>query len=136
LIDDTLLLGGGGYWLANGSDIREMAYGGVLAEYMVKPTRFMSLSARGLFGFGTTTLPVSVLVPVRGSRGGSPSTVRRFYPIYDDFVLAEPQGNVVFNVSSWMRLGLGASYRFVGWTSFGDRIGGVSGNFSVVLGSF
>lgn len=143
LIDDTLLIGGGVYWLANGSEARKMAYGGALVEYIAKPSNLIHVSVRGLVGVGTSTLSVEVtgfdggrrsFDRFRNDRGRGPE--RRLLLFRDDFVLAEPQANVFFNLARWVRLGLGASYRFIGATGLDDRLAGPSGNFSVVFGSF
>jgi len=146
LIDETLLIGGGFYWLSNGSDAREMAYGGALVEYIARPSKLIHVSVRGLVGAGTTTLGFDLQQPEReqfGSRGFDRFGDRRgrvpqhrVFLYYDDFFIAEPQANVFFNLAGWLRVGLGASYRFIGATEVGDRLKGVSGNISFVFGSF
>ena len=146
LIDQRLLIGGGFYWLANGSDARQMAYGGALLEYVLRPSKLVHLSVRGLVGAGSSTLGFDLQEPERERFGfhgfdrfgdhRGPVPERRGFLHYDDFFIAEPQANVFFNLAPWLRVGLGASYRFIGATEVGDRLKGVSGNLSVVFGSF
>lgn len=146
LLDVRLLVGGGLYWLANGSEARKMTYGGALVEYLARPTQRIHFSLRGLVGVGTSTLGFEL--PNRSAPRGGPGSFGRFSDRHgrgapervllfsDGFVVAEPQANVYFNLARWLRLGLGASYRFTGASELGDRLAGASGNFSVVLGSF
>jgi len=45
LSDERFFIGGAGYWLANGND-REMAYGGVVAQWLVWNSGRFGVSAR------------------------------------------------------------------------------------------
>jgi hypothetical protein len=65
MMDRTLFIGAGGYWLTNGSHDREMGYGGGVFEWLVHGDRRFGLSARALIGGGSATLTSTVTgVPV------------------------------------------------------------------------
>ena len=151
--EGALLVGGGGYWLANGSDDLEMAYGGLVLEWLARTDKRIGFGARGLVGGGTATVglrytdlfgPVALDgAPVRFGHGGmhgrhgiEPSNlVNRSYRVSENFFVAEPQANVLLNVTDWMRINAGVGYRFIGGTSFlEDRLSGVSGSIAVEFG--
>src|SRR4051812_14304209 len=48
MAEHTVLIGAGGYWLANGARDFEMAYGGPVVEWLVHGDRPIALCARGL----------------------------------------------------------------------------------------
>jgi hypothetical protein len=158
LTDRTILIGAGGYWLANG-DGRELAYGGAVVEWAVRGRERIGFAVRGLVGVGRATLESSLFgdlgdrdidVPRLFGRfgrrgqsfghggdlripvvGGSGFTVR----VEDTFLVAEPQVTFIWNAADWMRLNIGAGYRVVGATDwFGDRLNGASGSVSVQFG--
>jgi len=54
--DDTFFIGGGGYWLANQSHDREMAYGGLVVQWLAHTSNRFGYSAKGLVGAGRATL--------------------------------------------------------------------------------
>src|SRR5262249_59723254 len=56
LTDDTIFIGGAGYWLANGSHDRKMAYGGLVVQWLARANERVGFSAKGLFGGGQATL--------------------------------------------------------------------------------
>jgi hypothetical protein len=141
LTDDRLLIGGGGSWLANGSSDRELAYGGVVVEYRVFATERLGFGVRGLVGGGGATLTSTVAElggyrPTVDPRGGR-HAVR--YPDPDArvrfreyFFVAEPQLDVHFGVTPWLRLGGGVGYRLIGAADgFEDRLRGLSGSITV-----
>lgn len=65
MMDRTLFIGAGGYWLTNGSHDREMGYGGGVFEWLVHGDRRFGLSARALIGGGSATLTHTVTgIPV------------------------------------------------------------------------
>jgi hypothetical protein len=55
---------------------------------------------------------------------------------YDDgFFVAEPQANVLFNVTPKMRIGVGGGYRLIGGTYHADdRLRGATASVSVQFG--
>jgi hypothetical protein len=116
--DDTLLIGGGAYWLINGADDFELAYGGLLLGWNADRTGRIRFGARGLVGVGTATLGRNVFF----ARGGGREPMIRFgggrqpapapsgralpqsppisVPISDEFLVIEPQANVSRSISA------------------------------------
>jgi hypothetical protein len=144
LTDDRLLIGGAGYWLANGSADRKMAYGGLVVEWSLARSRRFGLSFGALVGGGSSTLGVDVLGFPRGrfphhrwpdTDPGEPETVR--VGAREGFFIAEPQANVSLLLTRWLRLGAGVGYRLLGGAGqFESRLRGVSGTVSVQMGTF
>jgi hypothetical protein len=75
--DAAFLVGAGGYWLANGSDDREMAYGGLVLEWLARTDSRIGFGARTLLGGGTATIgfsyadllgPMTIAVQFGGGR--------------------------------------------------------------------
>jgi hypothetical protein len=155
--DGAFLVGAGGYWLADGSDNREMAYGGLVLEWLARTDRRIGFGARTLLGGGTATIgfsyaellgpmaPVAFVgPPVRfGHHGGGrpghgfdPGDLTgRTWRVGENFLVAEPQANVLLTVTDWMRIDAGVGYRLIGGTSLlDDRLGGVSGTIAVQFG--
>jgi hypothetical protein len=154
--EGTLLVGGGGYWLANRSDDFEMAYGGLVVEWLARTDHRIGFGARALIGGGTATLGLShaelfgnVPVPadgrdVRFGRGdhwrhqGSippPDATTRRYLVGENFFVAEPQANVLINLTGWMRINAGVGYRFTGGTSLLEgRLNDVGGTLALQFG--
>jgi hypothetical protein len=141
LIDNKLLLGGGGYYLTNGSDDLKMAYGGFVVEYFLNANRLVNFSVKGLVGGGNATVspfrgdfrrlaehvPFNITPTLQqlGNRFGFrgdyrfPNLERLPIPILDDpieesFFIAEPEANVYLNLTETFTLGFGGGYRFIG----------------------
>ncbi len=109
-------------------------YGGILIEPILFPK-----------------YPVHISFPILLGGGGIARSVlyNYYYPyeyttVYvenaEAFMIAEPGIEVEFNVARWMRLGLGASYRFT--TTFepssfdSNPLNGFTGGFSLKFGKF
>jgi hypothetical protein len=129
--DDTLLIGGAGYWLVNGSDDFQLAYGGLLLGWNADRTGRLRFGARGLVGVGTATL--GRRIEAFFGRGGGRESIIRFgggrqpvqapggralplpprtsVPISDEFFVVEPQANVSFNLSERLALTGAVGYR-------------------------
>jgi hypothetical protein len=152
LTDRTLLVGAGAYWLANRGDDFKMQYYGGLVRWTFAARRALGLSAGGFVGFGDATLgrTYGELFPSGGAGIKDPG---RFHAIRDHehvrppltsdtrlrindgFVMAEPQVNGVWNITSWMQLNAGVGYRFVAATDLlGDELRGPSGSLSIQFG--
>lgn len=149
--DRTFLVGGGGYVLTNGRDGAEMAYGGLVLEWLARTDRRIGFGARALVGGGEATISISsgrVFPPnpaaaqesIRfGGRHGSHNTVPALYPAQvrwnDTFFIAEPQVNALLNLTGWCRINLGVGYRIIGGAPMiEDRLRGVSGTLAVQFG--
>ena len=156
LTDRRLLVGAAGYWLANRHDDFEMQYGGALARWTFFADKPVALSTGVFAGFGTATLarsygdvfgvpPAATGAPPAGPGRTSGSRIRFGGPaitadtpvrIHDDYVLAEPQANLVWSITPWLRLDAGASYRLVGASDLlGRQLRGPSGSLSLQFGA-
>ena len=158
LINKKLLLGGGGYTLTNGADDTKMTYGGFVLEYFIQPNRLVNFSIKGLVGGGKATLPGLFRdrpfpVPLEleetfirfgpgGQRGSGPGTPFIFPPfpipglekIEESFFIAEPEANVVLNVTDTIRIGFGGGYRLIGGAGrINDRLDGWTANANLKL---
>ena len=151
LTDRTLLIGGGGYWLANRDDDFKMQYFGGVVRWNIGGHRRLGVSTGALIGVGDATLARSYgdlfgAAPVgdtssrfrggRGSQGfGRVVTSDTLVRIDDDFFIAEPQVNALWNITRWMRLDAGVGYRIIGASDLlGDELRGVSGSIALQFG--
>jgi hypothetical protein len=154
MTEHTVLIGAGGYWLANDARDFEMAYGGPVVEWLVHGNRTIAFGGRGLIGGGRATLGGTLgdLFGVRtdeaaasisrGGHHGRPVTdnSRRLTSsslviVREDFFLAEPQAIVSIRATRWLHIDTGVGYRFIaGAGSLDDRLHGVSGTVSVKFG--
>jgi hypothetical protein len=144
--DRTWVIGAGGYFLTNREDDLKMAYGGPVFEWLIRADRKIGFGVRTLVGAGTATLPRSIVdfidprVLAAAERRGSRSSLRQYDPaatiaVHDDFFVAEPQINVMWNVSPGQRLVFGLGYRAVGSAPLlGDDLNGLSGSLSFQIG--
>jgi hypothetical protein len=59
------------------------------------------------------------------------------YAVREGFFVAEPQANVSYTFTSWLRLGAGAGYRFIGAASgLESRLRGPAASVSLQFGRF
>ena len=142
--DETIFIGGAGYWLANQSRDREMAYGGLLVQWLMHADHRFGLSAKGLVGAGRATLasPLSEIL-VRGNlRGRIDQNDLRRVPITnttvrfrEDFLVAEPEVDALVRLTKHLRLTVGAGYRFTGGEGRDDsRLRGAVGSLGLQIG--
>lgn len=156
LLDDTLLIGGAVYWLANDERDFKMTYGGVLVGWQSPEFGRIRFGGRGLTGFGRATLGVDV-APLRGITPVAPDgrgdirfgatqpraqapqlpaqTIRAQFAATDDFFVVEPQANVSLRITKAIGVSCGAGYRQTAnaqWLR--DRLNGVSANLAVQFG--
>ena len=133
LSDRTWLLGAGGYWLANNTHDFSMAYGGIVTQYLVRSDRRIGFGVKGLVGGGDATISASYrdvygmpidtrpdIVFGHGHRPGHGGPRPPSTPITPDtklafneaFFIAEPQAQLLWNLSPRVRVTFGAGYRF------------------------
>jgi hypothetical protein len=143
MFDNTLLVGAGGYWQTNRSDSRRMDYGGAVVEWLSHANAPIGFGARALLGGGEATLdstftervPVPFFLP--NGRVQSVTTELRTVPFRErtDFVLAEPQADLLVNLSSRLRVRVGAGYRFVGAAhGLDNQLHGATGSVALQIG--
>lgn len=149
--NDSVLIGGGAYWLANRSDEIDLWYGGAVIEWLADGDQRIGFGTRGLVGAGRATLARGAgATPLRGfdvARFGShgPATAGSqadsFLPVAADvlvtetFFVAEPQVTLVWHVTRWCRVNLGAGYRVTaGAGTLDERLHGASGSVAIQFG--
>jgi hypothetical protein len=157
LTDSRFFIGGGGYWLANGRNNLDMAYGGVIVGWFGGVDQRVGFGAKALIGGGETTQNVSAISPLSPynnfpdirNPGGRPlpapqppvaATVR----FQEDFFVAEPEFNVIVHVAQHVRLTGGVGYRFVDsyryhnyyypYYDYDNHLSGVTGSIAVQIG--
>ena len=156
VFDETLFVGGGGYWMAQrrGSD-HQLAYGGAVVQWFAHNGSTFGWSAKALLGGGRATLPETVtqiiLPPLPDPRAGRttppipqlpPRTVTITVRERQDFVVAEPEVNARVGLMKHVRVSFGAGYRFAGndWRRGGfnrdasRRLSGATATFGVQIG--
>lgn len=161
LKENTLLLGAGGYWMANGSRDRSMAYGGFVTQWTMPIGRAVRVGARALLGGGRARLSRSVTyrIPIGFNRDygrttwhgngdlvgtimamwqnqSQSFTTQTFRARYEtNFLIAEPQADLVVQVAPWLALNAGVGYRAVGWANGLERnLRGAVGSLGVRIG--
>jgi len=147
LAQDTLLIGGGVYTLANPSRDFELTYGGVLIGWTMPAEHRIQFGARGLVGIGTTTLGTDIEQVRFGGRAGNvdprgrldarmqagaPTTVR--VRLRDDFFVFEPQLTLVTKLTRAITVHWNGGYRVTGYSSLDDRLNGPSGSVALQFG--
>jgi hypothetical protein len=117
-----VLFGAGGYWQADSPS--DMWYVGPVAEWRLWHDRAVGITAHGLAGYGEAfvrTFPID----------GRPNFRVRGFGFYDGFFVGEPEVQVIARLTSYMRLHVGAGYRF---TSSHNDLDGMSGSISLQFG--
>jgi hypothetical protein len=152
LTDRPLLVGAGGYWLANRDDNFKMQYFGGVGSWTIGARRKVGLRAGALVGGGSATLAKTYgdlfgEIPAgapglsrdhglssRG-RGGSPITSATLVRVNEDFFIAEPQVNAVMSFTKWLHLDAGIGYRLIGGADLlNEDLRGISGSVALQLG--
>jgi hypothetical protein len=117
IIDRQLVLGGAGYGLASshspdapllrpeGPSRLQLGYGGFRVGWIVAPKQLVHFTASVLVGGGGVTV---VTHDLAADRYGSHNSAA--------FFALEPAIDMEVNLARWLRLGVGASYRYLGNT--------------------
>jgi hypothetical protein len=146
--DNAWVIGAGGYFLTNRDDGFKLAYGGPVVEWIVRADRRIGFGVRTLVGGGSATLPVPitdliderVLATAHGTSSRRGGSLRIIDPtgtvaVRDDFFVAEPQLNVMWNLTRGQRIVFGLGYRTVaGAPLLGDALNGISGSIAFQIG--
>jgi hypothetical protein len=140
LNDDRLLIGAGGYWLADGKNGRSLAYGGLVVGWRVRPDRSIGFGVKGLIGLGESSRSVAVddfLVrgpdmPTAHIDVDRLDTRNRRVRFHEDVFVAEPEVDLHVKLVDSIRLTLGAGYRAVNNSNgFNKGLRGPTGTVSV-----
>jgi hypothetical protein len=154
LADRKLFLGGGGYWLANRSRDREMAYGGLVVGWFAGVDRRLGFGAKGLVGGGRASLfsslgnlfddddgpggrisQGSVIISGPASTTLFPSVRNVSVRVREDFFVAEPEATVTLGLSRHLRVTAGAGYRLIaGARATRERLQGATGSVALQIG--
>jgi hypothetical protein len=152
MTDRSWVIGVGGYVLTNREDDFKLWYGGPVFEWLIRADRKIGFGVRTLVGVGSGTLarPLSDFIspramPMPGGREdrrgtSTRPTLREVNPdatiaVQDDFFVAEPQINMMWNLSAGQRIVFGVGYRAVGNAPYlGDDLRGLSGSVAFQLG--
>lgn len=150
ITDRSWVVGVGGYMLTNPDDDRKLYYGGPVFEWLIRADRKIGFGVRALVGAGSGTLPRPLSdftngrapINVRDDRrGNNPRNPPRLVDpaatiaVQDDFYVAEPQVNVMWNMTAGQRLVFGVGYRAIGSAPLlGDDLKGLSGSIAYQLG--
>jgi hypothetical protein len=112
IVNHSLVIGGAGYGLANslraeGTDCLYLGfgYGGLMLEYIVSPQKLYHLSLLCVVGGGGITYYDKKDCWGWDDCGCQYDT--------DAFFVAEPAVNLMLNLHRYVRVGVGASYRYV-----------------------
>lgn len=138
IINHQLVLGGKGYGLANtinveGSNAHKLEFGagGFMLEYIMNPSKLLHFSIHSMIGAGGVRY-VEKNHDNDWDYDGDYSE--------DTFFIAEPGFNLVLNVTDFMRVGGGASYRYINGVNYrtlsNSDLSGVSGQVFIKFGSF
>jgi hypothetical protein len=138
VVDDTIGIGGAGYWLANNSRGRRMAYGGLTLRWLARGSERFDYGVRALIGGGEATLGNTVveLLPVRvpGSNLLTRQPVTVSVLDRENFFIAEPEANAAFRVLPHLRVSGGVGYRLIASAGRDNsRLRGVTGTVGVQL---
>lgn len=140
IINHTITLGGGGYGLVTETDMGlnefgektrlMMGYGGFEIGWILSSNKAIHAEANLLIGAGGLEVGISDRDDWWDDHNG----------YTDVFFITEPAVNIEMNITDFLRINLGGSYRIVsGVESFGLKnsdIAGPSGNITLKFGKF
>jgi len=110
LIEHSVLVGAGAYWLADHRDDARLWYAGLLVGARVLGNDRLNVSARSLFGVGQGTVFDSVALPIR--HHGMTFQDREIRVGYrDDFLVIDPEVRLMLALNDALSVNLGAGYR-------------------------
>lgn len=145
--DDTFFVGLGGYWLANTNrNDPEMAYGGLVVQWLALKSGRVGVGVKGLVGGGEATVSDNITITprvpefrtVNGRVVPTPApALVQSVRLREGFVMAEPEALLSVRLSKQVRLAAGAGYRFTGTdrrSIGGDRLDGATGSLTLQIG--
>jgi hypothetical protein len=138
MIDNTFLIGGGGYWLADSSHDREMGYGGLVLQWLSGAGSRFGYGGKALVGGGEATLSdtFTTVAPIRNPATGrsTPQPVTSSFLFRRGFFVFEPEANAYVRMNRHVRILGGVGYRVIASDSHDDsRLRGVTGTVGVQI---
>jgi hypothetical protein len=142
IVDRHLVIGGAGYGLVSnhtpvedlqsstGSSRIELGYGGPRLAWIIEPTQIVHVTVGTLIGAGG--VDIATKDPARASG----------YNHHDSaaFFALEPQAELEVNVATYVRVAVGASYRYLGDTGkpglHASDLSGPAASLAVKIGYF
>ena len=158
VIDNTLLIGAGGYGLTNGNGNTGLGYGGLVIGWMAHTDKPIGFGVRALFGFGegTVTAPYTTVLyptppvptPANQHIPNPPGqTVTYLGSYHEHFFITDPSADLIIRLGPMVRIDAGIGYRLIAGYNYGYPYGygysypsvsgqlqGVTGTFSVQIG--
>ncbi len=117
IFNNKFMVGFGGHGLTNQPDRLTMGYGGLVVEYFAFPEKLWHFSVRGLIGGGEAD--------------------RQRCRCNRTFFVAEPEFNLMLNVTTRFHLGFGAGYRYIrNGGSRNDDLSGLTANLTFRIDVF
>ena len=118
IIDHTIILGAGGYGLANNVEVVDIGdgrgpflnfgYGGFDMEYIINWGKVVHTSLNLLIGGGAVSHRNNYIVLDWNLNTSNFGTINT-----DNFFIAEPEINIEVNIVKFFRINIGASYRII-----------------------
>jgi hypothetical protein len=141
IINHTLTVGGGGYGLVN-----PITYGEMMHRRPPAPDQYLQMGYGGVllqyhfFADWLINGSVGVLIGA-GGVGFGPREGELQEGVMQPFFVTEPEATVYLNVTEWMRVGAGVSYRYL---TTGERcslpsqsdLNGYAGSLALEVGAF
>lgn len=130
IINRVFVIGGGGYGLTNDIEVKninsdsaqclDLGYGGLELEYIAASNKVIHFSVQSLFGAGGVNYRDQESRQVNSPDG-------------DAFWIIEPGLNLMLNVTTFFRIGFGASYRIIADVDLDDLNNADLSGLSAVL---
>jgi len=117
VIDEHFFVGGGGYVLTTERHGRDLAYGGLVLQWLGTGNDVVGFSAKTLLGGGSTESTGTYQILDRGRLISQP------YRTHQNFFVAEPEVDLVIHFGDHVGLAVGAGYRFTGSDRYGHDVG-------------
>jgi hypothetical protein len=141
LLQNTFLLGAGGYWLTDTSRERDMWYVGVVTGVYLHQDRRLGYGFKALIGGGEATFSQQYTY-LQPQRGGAPVPIVATNFFHNNIFVFEPEADVVWHLSEHMKLTGGVGYRLTAQPYYGyngccgysnGRINGVTGSVALQI---
>ena len=137
IINHRFVIGGKGYGLVNEVNIPnsqnlklEFGCGGLLLEYIISSDQLIHFSVGSMIGFGGVKYAIK----------DHEESHDNFNYSDDSFFVIEPGAHVVLNVSSFLRISLGANYRYISGVEYeslsNSDLSGISTQITFKFGVF